>query len=454
MSHNDAMRTPKQLLLAVGDIAALYAALFLTIRARYGADFDVSLLEHLFPMSVIFVVWLALFYIAGLYDLTRLRNNIEFIKTLWLTLAINGVIAALLFYLVPFFGITPRRNLFLLLIIFTIIETIWRRAANRTLAAQHAMHGVVLGDSETARELSQFIAERPHMGYRITIWSTTDSLLDRFGHRGSMEQFLREHDIDFFVVPLHIKDDPNLKKAISAMLAAGVRMVDLVQFHETIMRKVPVQEVDESWLLEHMGDQHRFYDNLKRAAETASAITLLVLLSPLLICIGALVALTSRGPIFIRQTRVGKIGREFTLYKFRSMIALAPDGQAELHGARWSGHDDPRITPFGKILRLSHLDELPQLVNILKGELSFVGPRPERPEIVKDLRPQVPFYEVRHLVKPGVTGWAQVNYPSDKTIDDVKEKLQYDLYYLKNRSFILDLAIVIRTLKTIFKTPQ
>ncbi len=137
------------------------------------------------------------------------------------------------------------------------------------------------------------------------------------------------------------------------------------------------------------------------------------------------------------------------------MYALAPSGMAETHGAQWSsGANDPRVTPLGRVLRASHLDELPQFINLIRGDTSFVGPRPERPEIVDQLKAQIPFYEVRLLVTPGVTGWAQINHRADQGLEDVKEKLRYDVYYLKNRSLALDIAIILRTLKTLFVNPE
>jgi lipopolysaccharide/colanic/teichoic acid biosynthesis glycosyltransferase len=179
-----------------------------------------------------------------------------------------------------------------------------------------------------------------------------------------------------------------------------------------------------------------------------------VILLPIELLIALIVAVTSRGPVLIRQKRVGALGREFTLYKFRSMVALAPDGQAETKGAEWARPGDLRVTPFGRFIRASHLDELPQFWNVIRGDISFVGPRAERPEFVRDLKAKIPFYEVRLLVKPGVTGWAQLNHRADLSLDDVKQKLQYDVYYLKNRSPILDVAIVLKTLKSFFVNPK
>jgi lipopolysaccharide/colanic/teichoic acid biosynthesis glycosyltransferase len=165
--------------------------------------------------------------------------------------------------------------------------------------------------------------------------------------------------------------------------------------------------------------------------------------------IALLVALTSRGPVIYRQVRVGEKGKPFTLYKFRTMRV-----NAEKDGAQWATKNDARTTPIGGALRTSHLDELPQLWNIIRGDLSFVGPRPERPEFVAKLAARIPYYEARLFIKPGVTGWAQINHRADLTDADVAEKLQYDIYYLKNRSPILDWAIILKTIKSIFVNPS
>jgi len=166
---------------------------------------------------------------------------------------------------------------------------------------------------------------------------------------------------------------------------------------------------------------------------------------------GALIKLSSPGPVFLRQKRVGKNGKIFNLVKFRSMLALSSDGSAEPEGAKWVGDKDERITKIGKFIRKTRVDELPQLWNILKGELSFIGPRPERPEFIANLEKEIPYYIMRHLVKPGLSGWAQIKLPHGGAGEESMEKLQYDLYYIKNRSFTLDLAIALKTLAAILK---
>jgi lipopolysaccharide/colanic/teichoic acid biosynthesis glycosyltransferase len=265
---------------------------------------------------------------------------------------------------------------------------------------------------------------------------------------------MRGSDINLIVVPRELKQKDALAVVLYCLFGKGTSVMDLESFYELVTRKIPLDELGETWFLENIEHAARFYDPFKRAVEFFFAVLIGVILLPLEILIALIVKLTSRGPVLIRQQRTGKNGAPFTFYKFRSMVALSADGQAETNGAQWAGKNDARVTPFGKFIRATHLDELPQLWNIIRGDLSFVGPRPERPEFVARLKTQVPFYEMRLLVTPGVTGWAQIHYRADLTLEDVKQKLQYDIYYLKNRSPILDLAIVLKTIKSLFVNPE
>ena len=185
------------------------------------------------------------------------------------------------------------------------------------------------------------------------------------------------------------------------------------------------------------------------------ALIIIFITAPLMAVIAILIKLTSRGPVIFKQVRVGEFGREFTLYKFRSMVANAPDGSAEAKtGAVWKTENDPRFTGIGRIIERTHIDELPQLMNILKGDASFVGPRPERPPFVTGLKEKIPYYELRHLVRPGIAGWAQLQYKYGNSLEDAYKKLEYDLYYLKNRSFLLDFSILLKTFKLFFVRPS
>ena len=435
--------------LLCGDIVALYLSLCIAIAIRYQGAWRMAFWEyHFIPFTAIFPLWIAIFYIAGLYDLPHLRNNIDFIKKLSLTLFINALLAITIFYLIPYFGIAPKTNLFLFILVFGLCEIWWRRTWNIRASFRDGLNRVLLlDDSPQANEVVRELAKSPQIGYGVNVW-----LKQGFEHMppDHFRALVRDHDINLIIVPRHAKNSYEVGKVFYDLLVLGVEVVDLPSFYESIFRKVSLSDIHEWWFLENHIGQKKFYDDLKKGIEFACALVLFLILSPLLLVIAMLIKLTSRGPAVLGQARVGKGGVPFTLYKFRSMKALAADGSAETNGAVWSGANDNRVTPFGRLLRHSHLDELPQLVNILKGELSFVGPRPERPEIVKQLVPKIPFYEIRLLVKPGVTGWAQINYRKDQTDEDVREKLQHDIYYLKNRSIILDAAIVLKTLKAFF----
>jgi lipopolysaccharide/colanic/teichoic acid biosynthesis glycosyltransferase len=207
-----------------------------------------------------------------------------------------------------------------------------------------------------------------------------------------------------------------------------------------------VEDVDHWWFIENFSLRHRpLYEAGKRVSDILISITIMAITLPLLPFI-ALAVKSTPGSLFFKQLRTGRHGRTFLAMKFRSMVS-----NAEANGPQWSSHNDPRITRAGRFLRATRLDEIPQLVNILRGDMSFVGPRPERPEFVNRLQEQIPFYQERHLVKPGLTGWAQINYPYGDSAEDALEKLRYDLYYIKNRSLMLDVSTVLKTINTVLR---
>jgi exopolysaccharide biosynthesis polyprenyl glycosylphosphotransferase len=438
----------KVFLFFLADAVALYVALFITLIIRYGGQFYAEFeTQQAVPFTIIFVLWIIVFYIAGLYDLRRLRNNLDFLKTLFLCIGVNAALAVLLFYLVPIFGIAPKTNLLIFIVIFAIIEIFWRRLLNRAMTFGENPNKVLfIGDSMVAAEAKKMIKENPQLGYDVK------AEIDEKAAYGAPQEIkaivAREH-INLIVIPSQLKHEPKLVAVLYELFAAGVTVSDLANFYEIIMRKVPIAEIQETWFLENIAGEVRFYDSLKRASEFVGALLLGIILIPFEIIIVILVAITSRGPIIYKQVRVGEKGKEFMFYKFRSMRA-----DAEKDGAQWAQKGDVRTTPIGKFLRKSHLDELPQLWNIIRGDISFVGPRPERPEFVKKLAERIPYYEARLFIKPGVTGWAQIHHRADLTDEDVAQKLQYDIYYLKNRSPILDWTIILKTIKSLFVNPE
>jgi len=238
--------------------------------------------------------------------------------------------------------------------------------------------------------------------------------------------------------------DQSIVDQAAALHEAGVRVRTLSLFYDQWLGKMPVSELERIALLFDIGELHRArYGRVKRIVDTIGALAGLGVLTAVVPFVWIGNRFGNRGPLFYRQPRVGKSGPEFQILKFRTM---RPEGQG---GGSWTVDNDPRITPFGAWLRRSHLDELPQVVNILRGDLSVVGPRPEQPRYVAELEAKIPFYRLRHLVRPGLTGWAQVKYPYGASEGDAFEKLQYDFYYLRHQGLALDLRVIGRTLRSV-----
>ncbi|MBI2888722.1 MAG: sugar transferase [Candidatus Liptonbacteria bacterium] len=452
------MTSLKIIFLLVGDLASLYVSLIGALFIRYGGGFSRELVEHhLIPFSLIFAVWILLFYTAGLYDLRKLRNGLEFFKTLLLAFTANALVTIMLFYLIPFFGIAPKTNLFIFLGLFAVLEALWRRIWNNLMAGKEAPNKFILiGEGRNAEELRELVTHNPQLGYELKEWVPHSSALLHDAPAG-LQALCAGHAANLVVVDDELKETPSFSKELYQLFKNGIEVKGLSSTYELLLKKVPLENIRENWVIDNISGQAQFYDSLKRSMEIVAALLLGIVLLPLELLVAVLILLTSpTGPAVCAQTRTGFRGKTYTHYKFRTMRSCH---EKEQNGPQWKTVlegkvADPRLTAFGRLLVHTHLDELPQLINILKGEMSFVGPRPERPQFVEMLREKLPYYDVRHMVKPGVTGWAQVNYRYAASVADTSEKLSYDLYYVKNRSLILDLAIVLKTLKTLFITPR
>lgn len=427
----------KQIALVVGDVVILYAALALTLAIRYQNPFSSQpIANHLRPFSILFVFWILVFYINGLYEIQRMKNTAGFLKNLGAAVTVNTLISIIFFYFITDYGIAPKTNLFIFLIIVFLCIYVWRGVYNNVVGRKMPMTATaIIGTVPITEEIAKAIVENPQLGYQVT------------------------PDIDaaeLIIVPTHVKQDIRTRNILYHYATAGVEVVDTTAFYEIIFEKLPITELEETWFLRHLVGRHTIYDFFRLPIEIFFAALLGIATLPLTLPIALLIKITSRGPVIFKQKRVGELDAPFTLYKFRSMIANAPDGSAEgMNGPQGKTDNDPRFTWIGRIIARTHLDELPQLINIIKGDVSFVGPRPERPIFTEQFKHAVPYYELRHLVKPGITGWAQLHYGYGygASTHDAQEKLQYDLYYLKNRSFWLDASIIIKTIKLFFMKP-
>jgi exopolysaccharide biosynthesis polyprenyl glycosylphosphotransferase len=435
----DAGNKLKVFLFFIADVAALYVALFVTLIIRYRGRFYVEFRDaHAVPFTIIFIIWIAVFYIAGLYDLRRLRNNLDFLKTLFLCLTINTAIAVILFYAVPAMGITPKTNLLLFIIIFAIIEIFLRRWMNSTISSGEAPNKVLLvGEGSAAAELVQVVKTNPQLGYEIKEWLPHDGqeVLKK------IQQLAEHRTINMIVVPRQLKQDRAMANLLYELLSHGTEIYDFTNFYELVMRKVPLTELEETWFLENLFLQNSFSAFFKRITDFIFVSLLTIIAIPLLPLIALGVAVSSKGPVIITQKRVGKNGALYDHYKFRTMLVSEKN--------TWLDKDSDRVTAIGRMLRGTHLDELPQIVNVLRGDISLVGPRPDFIDFYDQLKDEIPYYSIRTIIKPGLTGWAQVNFPATVSAEETRERLSYDLYYLKNRSAVLDLLIILKTIRTV-----
>ena len=427
----------RQTLLLVVDVILLYATLFLVLLVRYGKINSYLINAHIGPFSAVFVLWLIIFYIVGLYDIRSLKKGYEIFQQLLVAISVGTAIAVTMFYLISSFHISPKTSLAMFAVFFGIIESGWRYLF-KTWSPTSKKNVLIIGSGKDVEGLEKFMFENPQIGYKVSfqIQETQDVKSEM------IRDVIKKENINTVVIDHKAASASNLFDELYRYMADGVEIVTLAAAYEAILKKLPVSEVRDFSLVTEMSRSRRIYEAVKKPLEFLIALVLFVMLVIPMALIYVLIRLTSRGVGIYKQTRVGKNEKEFVLYKFRTMKANAED-----NGPEWSLTQDSRVTAVGRLLRYTHLDELPQLWNILKGDISFVGPRPERPEFVKNLKEKIPYYEIRHMIKPGITGWAQVNFKYSSSIEDAMEKLQFDLFYIKNRSITLDGLIILKTIK-------
>jgi len=310
---------------------------------------------------------------------------------------------------------------------------------------------LVLGAGERANRLRQ-LGERPEVGFVIVGYigmSDQTPVIEEAINRSAIHnltRFVENLGVSEVVLALEERRNSLPLKDLLRIKTAGVHVNDFSSFLERETGRIDLDTVNPSWLIFSDGfSSGRAVSSVaKRLFDIAASSLLLALTFPVIALFAILVKLDSRGPAFFRQTRVGLYGQPFNVIKLRSMRL-----DAEAGGAQWATQNDPRVTRIGSFIRKVRIDELPQTWSVLKGEMSFVGPRPERPEFVADLEEQLPYYAERHMVKPGITGWAQINYPYGASIEDARQKLEYDLYYAKNYTPFLDLLILLQTLRVV-----
>jgi exopolysaccharide biosynthesis polyprenyl glycosylphosphotransferase len=428
----------RQILLVFGDLFFLYLSLFLTVFFGFFREFSFEIFfDHLLPFSILYFFWLVIFYIFDLYNLYLINTKISFYPRLLGAILLNFVLGMTFFYTIPLFGITPKTNLLLNLVIFGIFFILWRNFFYSSFSSHFLNRVTIVGRGVEVENLKKEISQRPYLGYKLIEINLNEDLLSQ----------IEKENIDTVIFTEEYETDPKLLKALYFCLPARVNFLDFAKVFEIITEKIPVSIISHSWFLENLKEGEKLiYDKLKRVFDIILASIILIFTLPLWPLIALAIKLEDGGPVFYKQERVGRDRKIFWLIKFRSMIE-----EAEKEEVKWAEIGDRRMTKVGKFLRRIHSDELPQMLNVISGEISLVGPRPERPEFVEKLEKEIPHYHLRHLIKPGFTGWAQIKFRYGRSIIDSKEKFEYDLYYLKNRNFLLDIGILLKTFQLFFK---
>jgi sugar transferase (PEP-CTERM system associated) len=402
---------------------------------------------------VTLVCQLCLYY-NDFYDLTLVHSNRELVVRLFQAVGAASIVLAALYFAIP--ALMIGDGIFVsALAVFVVGILGWRLLFN-TVTRRFRLEEriLVVGTGETARKVTRQILDQRDFAYRIVGFIDNDPR--RVGERivnpgiigtpDDMTRLIREHQVDRIVVGLA---DRRGRLPIDELLRAkmsGVRVEDATTTYERVTGKILIDDLRPSWLIFSDGFRvSRLTRWMKRAIDLVLSVALAVVSAPFMLLTAIAVALESGLPVLYCQERVGENGRRFTLCKFRSMRTDAEQGGTPV----WATDGDSRVTRVGRVIRKTRLDELPQLWNVVRGDMSFVGPRPERPFFVDELARQIPFYQQRHAVKPGLTGWAQVKYRYGSTIEDATEKLRYDLYYIKHLSVFFDLTIVFDTVKVV-----
>lgn len=445
----------KHILLLMGDLAIFQLSLILMLKLRYNdiriADWDM----HVIPFGIISVLWVLGMYVAGLYDLNTTKNGIKFFRLFLEAMIANLAVAVAFFYLAPFFNIAPRTNLFLYFAIVLLIGYSWRLFFNRFIAPSLFRNRVLFVGHPTDAAKMRDLIEKSAYGFELVgVVETnegtrlTDERIIWYTSVDLIETVLKERNIDTILLGHRPDDIPGLREALYKTLFHPVALLDRATLEENMTGRVPLDYISQTWFLEHLRENEKtWYESFKRLTDIVIGFPIGIFTAVLYPFIALAIKSSSPGPALYSQIRVGKMGKTFRIWKFRTMRQ-----DAEVLGKpQWATQDDPRVTKIGKFLRATRLDELPQIWNVLRGEMSLIGPRPERPQFVEELTRQMPYYALRHLTRPGLTGWAQVKFPYAGSLEDNLKKLQYDLHYIKHRSFLTDVAILLKTIGIVIR---
>ena len=389
--------------------------------------------------NFIFILFIFVKFIFGQLDFYAERVRY---KDVFITLGIDMIFSVMLY------AFWKQLNIFYIYLIIFIFQIIFRKIVCSIYMKKQNV--LIFGSNHIKNNVQEDIINTLDYNY-VGYISNNKSRATKYliGNYSQMEEIISKKEIDVLVIVKDIKS-PGFKKYLKRIFDLkinGLKIINYEEFNEDIQKKIDINQINEEWLLQSNGFDilsNEMQKNIKRGMDIILALTLMVFLSPLALITAIIIKIESKGPVIFKQTRIGENMKPFRVYKFRSMRMHDPKKHS-----RYTLDNDARVTKFGKFMRKTRIDELPQLWNILKGTMSFIGPRPEWDILAKDYARKINHYNLRHLIKPGITGWAQVMFPYGENLEDAKRKLEYDLYYLKHQDFMLDALIIIKTAKAV-----
>ncbi len=436
------------LILFVGDIFFFIFSLWLSLYIRFAElptwyTFQV----HLVPFSILFVLWVLVYYIAGLYDKHTLILKSKLPSIIFNAQLVNSIFAIVFFYIIPVFGIAPKTILFLYLATSFICVLVWRFYGSVFLGTVNKESALLIGSGEEMKELLHEVNNNSR--YNLQFVTSIDvQNIDGLDIQEDIIKQVYSNDIKVIAIDFSNSNVTPLLPHLYNLIFSKVKFIDSHRIYEDIFDRIPLSLVTYSWFLENISVSPKFtYDFLKRIMDVVVSLPIFIISFVLYPFVYIAIKLDDGGDIFSHQRRVGQNNNIIELLKFRTML-FNDDGDWQEKGKK------NHVTKLGSFLRKTRIDEFPQLWNVLKGDVSLIGPRPEFPEPVKQYTDQIDYYNVRHIIKPGLSGWAQIYHDEHPHHDDpekirkTKDKLSYDLYYIKNRSFWLDIKIALKTIKT------
>lgn len=410
--------------------------------------------SFLIPLFVVYIYWVIIFSFSGLYQHWFIRSRFDEFSSVIKSVSIGCLILFFVIFIDDALSNSHVISRFLILIYWALMITtvgsgrIVIRGFQKGLLERGIglRNTIIIGSGQRAKDLFAMVEKFPQLGHKLLGFVSLDpeaiSSKNILGSLNKINEITGSNNVSEAIIALEPGEKEKLMEVMKFCSDIKINLKILPDTYDIVSGMVKTNQIYGVPLIEVMPEIMSYAAKLfKRIIDVSIAVFLLVVLSPFLLIFSVLIKITSQGGVFYKQTRVGKSGKLFTMYKFRTMYK-----NAEEYGPEWAGEKDPRITKLGRVLRKVYFDELPQMINVLKNEMTLVGPRPERPHFVEMLKKEIPYYYRRLSVKPGITGWAQIKHKYDSSLDDVKVKLQYDFYYIENMSLKLDLKIIINTI--------